>query len=80
MSEYRIHAARTGFGTQTRIIVMRRPATKWDDVLCPNAAVAKRRLREYRAEYGVRHVSWGPVGRPMEIREAAMMVLAGGEE
>lgn len=80
MSEYRIHAARTGFGTQTRVIVMRRPNTKWNDVLCPNAAVARRRLREYRAKYNVPRVSWGPTGRPMEIWETAMMVLSGGGE
>jgi len=69
VSEYRIHAARTGFGTQTRIIVMRAMGTmvKWDDVLCPNAATAERRLREYRAEYGVPRVSWGRAGEPMEI-------------
>lgn len=55
---YRIHAHRTGYGTQTRIIVM--CGVKLDDVLCPNAATASRRLREMRAEYGVRRVLWSP--------------------
>lgn len=62
---YRIHAARTGFGAQTRIIITR--SVKWDDVLCPNAATASRRLRKMRAEYGVRRVIWWPSVSSMGI-------------
>ena len=60
--EYAIRAHRTGYGTQTRVLVYRRVegyfnAQKWDDVTYPTAAAARRGLRGMRDEYRAR-VTW----------------------
>jgi len=63
---YRIHAAPTGYGRQVRIIVTC-DGQKWDDILCPYAAVANRRLREYRAKYHVKRAARWPSHDAMDI-------------
>ena len=63
--EYATRAHRTGYGTQTRVLVSRKVdgyfnPQKWDDVMYPTAAAARRGLRGMRDEYGAR-VTWEKV-------------------
>ncbi len=53
---YRIHVGRTGYGSQTRIIVMC-SSGKVEDLLCNTAAISKRLARELRAQYGVKRAT-----------------------
>jgi len=52
---YRIHIGRTGYGGETRIIVM--CGHKVDDIRCWTAAIGKRVARELRAQYGVKRAT-----------------------
>lgn len=60
---YRINCGPTGFGTQRRIIVTKETLcgeAKWDDVVTPTIASARRTLCGMRKQYGVKRVRHWP--------------------